>query len=199
MLQSILRARRLRKGGFSDLDAAESSPTAVRRLWLHGSSWDTEDHSYDRCRELLPHCSRLIEFQIGWLNWTSFPAELASIATLESVVSLNAPIEEFPYFLRDCPRLKRLAIRGGDVRRVDEAVIAFKALRDLDLANNPLTQIPRDLEVRLKLTRLELHDTPISLAARGLDWSRPDYPAGISKQGEQDEDDQAAAAVESKP
>ena len=199
MIQSILRAWRLRKGGFSDLDAAEAAPNTVRRLWLHGSSWNTEDHSYDRCRELLPRCSRLIEFEIGWLNWTRFPSELAAIDTLESVVSLNATIKEFPYFLRESPRLRRLAIRGGDVQEVNDSIIAFKALRDLDLANNPLTQIPEDLKTRLKLTRLELHDTPISLAARGLEWSRTDYPDGISKRGEQEKDDQAAAAVESKP
>ena len=184
MIPSILKAWRLHKGWFCDLDSAENSPSLVRRLWLHGSSWKTKDHSLARCRELLPQCMGLIEFEIGWLNWSKLPMELGALPVLESVVSLNSTIEEFPYFLRDCPRLKRLAIRGGDVHQVNDSILEFQALRDLDLAGNPLTKIPHNLKRRLGLTRLELHDTPISMGALGLNWSRLDYPGVFQKPGE---------------
>jgi Leucine-rich repeat (LRR) protein len=137
-------------------------------LWLHGKELYSAKFSFERCSELLPRCSNLREFEIGWLDWTELPKELALIPTLRSVVSLNAPIRHFPEFLALCPKLRRLAIRGGDVEFVPRTILEFKTLKDLDLGNNPLADFPLELRSRLNLRRLELHDTPISRPERTM-------------------------------
>lgn len=106
-------------------------------------------------------CSNLREFEIGWLDWTELPRELALIRTLRSVTSLNAPIRRFPAFLASCPKLQRLCIQGGDIESVPEDILQFGALKDMDLGNNPLATFPMEWRSRLGLRRLGLHDTPI--------------------------------------
>lgn len=143
------------------LEEMAAQPAAITQVQLHGKQLYSTTFFFERCSELLPLCSNLREFEIGWLDWTELPKELALIQTLRSVTSLNAPIRRFPAFLASCPKLQTLCIRGGDIESVPEEILQFRALRDMDLGNNPLATFPMEWRSRLRLRRLQLHDTPI--------------------------------------
>ncbi len=147
----------------SSLSQLVTAPELVRELSLRGPSWTMPSHSLDECRSLLPGCVGLVRFEIGWLDWTELPPELASLTRLEEVACWNVPIGTFPYHLQDCPRLTRLVIRGGNLMEVTEEIYRFRCLSYLDLANNPLSTIPSNMKERLRLRFLQLHDTPVRL------------------------------------
>jgi hypothetical protein len=165
--------RAYRKCG--SLSELTSEPELVRELTLYGPSWTTPSHSFDDCSAILPKCVGLVHFRIGWLDWTKLPEELALLPSLEKVTSLNVTISEFPYHLSACPRLAQLVIRGGDLCSVTDEIFGFRALRHLDLANQPLATIPPDMKARLGLRFLQLHDTPVlqSIPQSAHDSPRP--------------------------
>jgi Leucine-rich repeat (LRR) protein len=146
----------------TSLEELARAPHTARRLQLYGRSWtEVSPFSFARCAELLPLCSRLREFRIGWLDWIELPSELAALQSLRSVVVLNTTIQGFPCFLSACSRLTTLTLRGTDITHVPGCIRQFQALRDLDLGCNPIISFPRELRSELRLRRFNLRDTPL--------------------------------------
>jgi len=105
---------------------------------------------------------------------TEVPADVASLANLESLDISNCHIQKFPSNLNALPKLKNLVLSKNAIGEIPEDIGTFPALEKLDVSENGLTALPVSIGNLANLKNLNVY--------RNFITALPDSVAQLSLQ-----------------
>ena len=146
-----------------DIEDATRYPAGVRRLYVYRAI--SQEQFGELCRSLI----NVKEITIGWQAWTELPIELGQLHALRSFAVLNMPLLQFPSFLVNCKNLRRLTIRGTDIRDIPDSIGRFAGLRYFDCSNcHQLESVSERLGDLLQLRELWLGENSLATLPQSL-------------------------------
>jgi Leucine-rich repeat (LRR) protein len=148
------------------LEEAEEKPERVSNLSLNFKDGEA---GMDRSKfeDLVRRMKRLRRIELNWYPWGTLSDDLSRLPKLREVRVMNSVLKEFPWTVWESPeRLRVLALRSTDIRAVSPAISRFSGLRRLDLHNNKLMGLPREILTLPRIRTMNLMCNPLDRGVR---------------------------------
>ena len=101
---------------------------------------------------------RRLDVQSDVTSMSLLPEEIGQLHLLSELNILNFSYSDFPLWITNLPRLKKLMIRGNDVKTIPDEIRRLSNLRKLRIENCALTELNRSVSKLHNLRELSLVD-----------------------------------------